>query len=129
LIRNQTPDKEGRLLPPDLTSGTYSLRDLADPAAGGLYEGKVIIDKTHGHAAYGCMICCGEEPPPLMFYDPIGVGIQSLPRGDLRGKVREILLDASGFGPRQPWPYQSPARNLPIFHKTRPSPNRKNLAG
>jgi hypothetical protein len=53
LIRCQIPGKDGHVLPPDLTSGAYRLRDLADPAAGGLYEGKLIVDKTNGHAAYG----------------------------------------------------------------------------
>lgn len=41
LIRNQVPDKEGHTLPPDLTSGAYRVRDLNDPGAGALYEGKV----------------------------------------------------------------------------------------
>ena len=72
LIRGQIPDKDGHVLPPDLTSGAYRLRDLADPAAGSLYEGKVIVDKTHGHAAYGCMICCGPEEPSMQ-YDPINL--------------------------------------------------------
>jgi hypothetical protein len=72
LIRGQIPDKDGHVLPPDLTFGAYRLRDLADPAAGGLYEGKLIVDKTNGHAAYGCMICCGPEFPTMEF-DPINV--------------------------------------------------------
>jgi len=72
LIRGQIPGKDGHVLPPDLTSGAYRLRDLADPAAGGLYEGKLIVDKTNGHAAYGCMICCGPEEP-YMEFDPINL--------------------------------------------------------
>jgi hypothetical protein len=76
LIRGQVPDKDGRVMPPDLKSGAYRLRDLADPAAGSLYEGKVTVDKTNGHAAYGCMICCGPEEPS-MEYDPITLIIQA----------------------------------------------------
>jgi hypothetical protein len=72
LIRNQVPDKSGHVLPPELTSGAYRLRDLADHAAGGLYEGKVIVDKTYGHAAYGCGVCCGPEFA-LMEFDPLAV--------------------------------------------------------
>jgi hypothetical protein len=76
LIRNQVPDKDGHTLPPDLTSGAYRLRDLTDTAVGNLYEGKVIVDKTYGHAAYGCGICCGYVDA-LMGYDPLGVAVAS----------------------------------------------------
>lgn len=77
LIRNQIPDNDGHTLPPDLTSGTYRLRDLKDSAAGAVYEGKVIVDKTYGHAAYGCMICCG--PIAAFFeFNPLGVAVGGL---------------------------------------------------
>jgi hypothetical protein len=76
LIREQTPDKQGRVLPADLTSGAYRVRDLADPVAGGVYEGKVIVEKNYGHAAYGCMTCCGPEFP-LMGIDPLPVPVDS----------------------------------------------------
>lgn len=32
---------------------------ISSPLHVALYEGKVITDKTYGHATYGCMICCG----------------------------------------------------------------------
>ena len=72
LIRNQVPDKNGHTLPPGLTGGTYRLLDLNDNPLGSLYEGKVIVDKTYGHASYGCMICCGPNNP-YMLYDPLAV--------------------------------------------------------
>jgi len=59
LIRNQVPDSDGRTIPPDTMSGSYELRDIDHALAGLLYEGKLIIDKTYGHAAYGCGSCCG----------------------------------------------------------------------
>jgi hypothetical protein len=59
LIRNSVPDKNGNTLPADLTTGAYQLLDLADAPAPALYEGKVVTDKTFGHATYGCMVCCG----------------------------------------------------------------------
>jgi len=40
-------------------TGSYELRDLDHALVGHLYEGKLIIDKTFGHAAYGCSTCCG----------------------------------------------------------------------
>jgi hypothetical protein len=71
LIRQQVPDKQGHVLPADLTSGTY-LRDLTDTAVGDIYEGKVTVDTTYGHAAYGCGVCCGYEGA-YMLYNPLGV--------------------------------------------------------
>ena len=70
LIHDQVPDKSGQFLLPDLTTGAYRILDLTDHAAGGLYEGKVIVDKRYGHAAYGCGICCGPNNP-YMLYDPL----------------------------------------------------------
>ncbi len=58
LVREQLPDKNGKLLPADLTLGTYEIRDLTDTGIGTLFEGKVIYDKTYGHVAYGCANCC-----------------------------------------------------------------------
>ena len=74
LIRNQILDKNGHVLPPDLTSGAYRIRDLEHNPLGALYEGKVIVDKTYGHAAYGCGVCCGPDAPTMAF-DPLGVSI------------------------------------------------------
>jgi len=75
LIHDQAPDKNGLLLPPDLTMGSYELQDLTDRGVGNLFEGKVIVDKTYGHVAYGCATCCGWNASPWMYYDPIGVGL------------------------------------------------------
>ena len=95
LIRNQVPDKNGHTMPPGLTSGTYRIRDLSDSAAGGLYEGKVILDKTYGHAAYGCAICCGYEYP-FMEYNPLyvvtdGYGDQYVEAGDSCGGGTQVI--------------------------------------
>ncbi len=75
LIQKSVPDKNGNKLPAGLTSGTYDLRDLGGENAGSLFEGKVALDKTLGHLAYGCMMCCGYDSA---FIDPdslaFGVG-------------------------------------------------------
>lgn len=63
LIRNQVPDRKGTTLPPDITHGTYSIRDLKRKARGFLFEGKINVDRTFGHAMYGCAQCCGYWPP------------------------------------------------------------------
>ncbi len=72
LIHEQVPDKAGVVLPSDLTMGSYELQDLTDRGIGNLFEGRVILDKTFGHVAYGCAMCCGYEDPYL-YWDPIGV--------------------------------------------------------
>jgi len=76
LIRDRIPDKAGHLLPADLIFGAYRVRDLTHKTVGSLYEGKVIVEKTYGHAAYGCAICCGYTGAgfdPLGFDGPVGV--------------------------------------------------------
>ena len=73
LIREQVPDKNGLVIPSDVTTGAFELKDLTDRGVGNLFEGKVIVDKTFGHVAYGCSSCCGFSDAPYMYYDPIGV--------------------------------------------------------
>jgi len=74
LIRDRVPDKDGRTLPLDVMYGTYSVKDLTDTYVGNLYEGKVILDKTNGHAAYGCAWCCGYSNVHFAD-DPLGVAV------------------------------------------------------
>jgi hypothetical protein len=76
LIREHTPDKNGRVLPTDLNSGSYEIRDLTNKFIGTLFEGKVIYDKTYGHATYGCGSCCGYVGTEL-WYNPLGVPLSS----------------------------------------------------
>jgi hypothetical protein len=75
LIREHVPDKTGKILPADLTSGSYEFRDLTDIGVGSLFEGKVIYDKTYGHAAYGCADCCAYDAATTI-YDPLGIPFQ-----------------------------------------------------
>jgi hypothetical protein len=72
LIREHVPDKNGNVLPADLTSGSYEFRDLTNKGIGTLFEGKVIYDKTYGHVAYGCGGCCGYKST-MLWLDPLGV--------------------------------------------------------
>jgi hypothetical protein len=71
LIREHVPDKNGKVLPADLSSGSYEFRDLNDKP-GTLFEGRVVYEKTYGHVTYGCMICCDELHPWLTF-NPLGI--------------------------------------------------------
>jgi hypothetical protein len=76
LIRNQVPDSDGKTIPPDVMAGSYELRDLDHPVLGLLYEGKLVVDKTYGHASYGCAHCCGYSSARLWqnpFAGPVGI--------------------------------------------------------
>lgn len=75
LIREGVPDKDGKVLPPDVTMGSYELQDLTDSGVGNVFEGKITVDKTFGHAVYACATCCGYSDSPYMFYDPIAVAV------------------------------------------------------
>jgi hypothetical protein len=77
LIRERVPDKNGNTLPADLTFGSYEFRDLTNKGVGTLFEGKVIYDKTYGSVAYGCAKCCGFQVPITLWYDPLGVPLDS----------------------------------------------------
>jgi len=61
LIRDQVPGKDGKTIPPEVTSGVYQIEDLTHVVLGPLYEAKLIVDKTNGHAFYGCYECCGDD--------------------------------------------------------------------
>jgi hypothetical protein len=79
VIKNQVADFKGRTIPPDVTKGSYELRDLDHESAGKLFEGKITVDKTYGHAAYGCAYyCCYEDPyiNPSGFEGFVGTGNQ-----------------------------------------------------
>jgi hypothetical protein len=73
LIREQVPDKNGKLLPQDLTSCSC---DFSDKFIGSLYEGKVVYDKTFGHVTYGCAGCCAYSTTQLRF-NPLGIPLLS----------------------------------------------------
>lgn len=79
LVHDQVPDSDGHVLPPDTMTGSYELRDLDHATLGQLYEGKLVIDKTYGHAAYGCGSCCGYDGvafDPTTFGAPPGIDNQ-----------------------------------------------------
>jgi hypothetical protein len=71
LVHDQVPDSDGNTLPLGTMTGSYELRDLDHAYVGQLYEGKLVVDKTYGHAAYGCGNCCGYNPP-YFGTDPFG---------------------------------------------------------
>jgi hypothetical protein len=75
LIREHVPDKNGKTLPADVTSGSFEVRDLTDIAIGSLFEGKITYDKTYGHVAYGCARCCTYSGIGMDF-NPLGIPFQ-----------------------------------------------------
>jgi hypothetical protein len=76
LVHDQVPDSDGHTMPPGTMTGSYELHDLDHDYVGQLYEGKLVIDKTYGHAAYGCGSCCGYDAVQLSpdpFSGPEGI--------------------------------------------------------
>jgi len=103
LIRNQVPDSDGSVIPPETMMGSYELKDIDHPAVGLLYEGKLTIDKTYGHASYGCGTCCGYYNPklaPAPYSGPVSVynpgllsGSGAMRRMDRRLHGQRISVD------------------------------------
>ncbi len=76
VVHDQVPDSDGHTLPPSTMTGSYELRDLDHATVGQLFEGKLVLDKTFGHAAYGCGSCCGYDAvvlDPSGFFGPPGI--------------------------------------------------------
>ncbi|HEY6413786.1 MAG TPA: hypothetical protein VIX42_08865 [Edaphobacter sp.] len=84
LIRRQVPDKTGKTLPSDLSSGSYQFVDLTNKAVGSLFEGKVIYDKTFGHVSYGCASCCAYIGSPWFSPNPLRVLLQGTNQADVQ---------------------------------------------
>jgi hypothetical protein len=77
LIRDQVPGKDGKTIPPEVTSGVYQIEDLSHVVLGPLYEAKLIVDKTNGHAFYGCYFCCGQNGA-VMGTNPLNVTVNGV---------------------------------------------------
>jgi len=64
LIHRRVADRKGRILPADLTSGTYDLRDLNPGRGGQLIGSELALDTTLGQQAQPNILrCCGYEDP------------------------------------------------------------------
>jgi hypothetical protein len=61
LIRDQVPDVHGTTIPLTVMSGSYELESVTDKPTDGLFEGKLVVDKTYGYAVHGCALCCPHE--------------------------------------------------------------------
>ena len=74
VIRTQAPDKEGRVISPEVQSGSYSISDKEHILGRTLFEGKLTVDKTFGHASYGCGNCC-DPTNPWLSPNPFSSGV------------------------------------------------------
>ena len=64
LIHRRVADRKGRVLPADLASGTYDLRDLNPGKGGNLIGSELALDTTLGQQAGPDILrCCGYENP------------------------------------------------------------------
>jgi hypothetical protein len=103
LIREQVADSDGHTLPADTMTGSYELRDLDHATVGHLYEGKLVIDKTYGHASYGCGSCCGYDGvvfDPITFGGPPGIDNADFIHANdtCAGDVEDVTGSAYGWG-------------------------------
>jgi hypothetical protein len=73
LIRNQVPDVNGTTIPLTVMSGSYELESLTDKPTEGLFEGKLVVDKTYGYAVHGCASCCPEYDQRYIVQDPLNL--------------------------------------------------------
>ena len=98
LIQNRIPDKDGNVFPEDTKSGTYSIQVISHPLQAVLYEGKVITDKTYGHATYGCIICCGYDSTG---FDPLTAytGLDATTGVSAMGNPPNQIPTGTVFGP------------------------------
>jgi len=64
---------------------------------GTLFEGKVAFDKTHGHVAYGCTICCGVRGA-WMWFDPLPIPLPGSGRGGVNEQDSCTLEVFDGSG-------------------------------
>jgi hypothetical protein len=81
IIRDQIPDKNGTRISLDVMSGTYELDSLGDEKSDGLFEGKLVVDKTYGYAVHGCGDCCPHEFDfRYIVQDPLDLGYRCLHR-------------------------------------------------
>jgi hypothetical protein len=55
-------------------SGSYQLKSLTDKPTDGLFEGRLVVDKTYGYAVHGCASCCPEYDPYILA-DPLNLTV------------------------------------------------------
>jgi len=72
-----------------LGAALQTLRDFLNPdiGVGSLFEGKVIYDKTYGHVAYGCAVCCGYTGQVLTF-NPLGIPFGTARKTACKPRIR-----------------------------------------
>ncbi|HEX8814185.1 MAG TPA: D-Ala-D-Ala carboxypeptidase family metallohydrolase [Terriglobales bacterium] len=100
LIHNRIPDRNGRMLPADLASGAYELRDLNPGSGSQLIGGALALDLSVGrHAQPFILRCCGYGDPDVNPYevvappnDDIPIYVESL---DCNGNLVNV---SSSFG-------------------------------
>ena len=54
-------------------SGSYELESPTDKPTEGLFEGKLVVDKTYGYAVHGCASCCPEYDSRSIVNDPLNL--------------------------------------------------------
>jgi hypothetical protein len=98
LISEHIPDKDGNVLPENLSTGSYEIRQPGELGVGSLFEGKVVYDKMYGHVTYGCATCCGLKEWQLT-YDPLGIPLDGTAQQSVEGvnNCQGTWTDITGY--------------------------------
>ena len=75
LIGDQIPDVHGKTLPPSVMAGGYDVDNVTDKPTDGVFEGKLVVDKTYGYAVHGCLTCCPEYDSLYILDDPLNLSV------------------------------------------------------
>jgi hypothetical protein len=75
LVANQAPDTNGKTIPPSVMSGSYDVNSVTDKPTDGIFEGKLVIDKTYGYAVHGCLNCCPEYIRLTVTPNPLNLAV------------------------------------------------------
>jgi len=102
LIHRRVADRKGRMLPADLASGTYDLRDLNPGKGGQLLGSELALDTTLGQQARPNILrCCGVDQPyfvpdidEILFLQNSPLDVQAL---DCTGTPVELSFDFNNW--------------------------------
>jgi len=102
LIHRRVADHKGRMLPADLASGTYDLRDLNPGKGGNLVGSELALDTTLGQQARPNILrCCGVDQPyfvpdidEILFLQNSPLDVQAL---DCTGTPVELSFDFNNW--------------------------------
>ncbi len=62
------------------------MNSVTDKLTDGLFEGKLVVDKTYGYAVHGCLLCCPEYTDLVVLPNPLNLAVGGLDSPTAQGK-------------------------------------------